>query len=164
MLDQKIEYTPIGTIRTPHKEIKGMPIQTANARGVRGILEVGEAYAVGLDDLTGFSHIIALYHFHRVAKPNLKPVPYLDGSPHGLFSTRAPARVNPIGISILKLVSVEKNAVTVEDVDILDGTPLLDIKPYVPQFDSIPDASTGWYRERLKDLPLTKADERFARP
>jgi tRNA-Thr(GGU) m(6)t(6)A37 methyltransferase TsaA len=138
-----------------------MPIQTANARGTRGTIEIDNAYIEGLADLAGFSHVILLYHFHCITKFTLKPVPFLDGSAHGLFATRAPARINPIGISIVKLVAVEKNIVTVEDADMLNETPLLDIKPYVSEFDSIPGATNGWYRDRLKELPSTKADERF---
>ena len=161
MDDQQIIYQRIGIIRTPHKEIPGMPIQTANARGIRGTLEIAEEFAPGLDDLSGFSHVVLLYHFHKITKFNLKPVPFLDGTCRGLFATRAPSRVNPIGLSIVKLIAVEKNVATVEDIDILDGTPLLDIKPYIPAFDAIPQAASGWYAERLKDLPATRADDRF---
>jgi tRNA-Thr(GGU) m(6)t(6)A37 methyltransferase TsaA len=146
---------------SPHEQIAGMPIQTANARGIRGEIHLLEQYKEGLIDLSGFSHLILLYHFHRVTKSILKPVPYLDDTSHGVFATRAPCRINPIGISIVKLISVNDLIITLEDVDILNGTPIIDIKPYIPQFDSIPDATIGWYEKRLKDLKSTRADSRF---
>lgn len=163
MVQQSFTFRQIGIIHTPHKEIRGMPIQTANARGIRGTLEMDKEFVEGLEDLDGFSHVILLYYFHRITKPNLKLIPFLDGSAHGLFATRAPSSVNPIGISIVKLVSVEGKIITIEDVDILDKTPLLDIKPYIPAFDSIPEASVGWYTDRLKELQNTRADERFVK-
>lgn len=151
-----IEYRPIGVIHTPHKKIEGMPIQPSRAAGVPGTVEVLTEFADGLADLDGFSHIILLYHFHRSRGHQLSVIPFLDDRARGLFATRAPRRPNPIGLSVVRLVGVEGNRLSVEDVDMLDGTPLLDIKPYVPEFDERSEISVGWLeaareRKRLSD-------------
>jgi tRNA (adenine37-N6)-methyltransferase len=163
MSSDQIHYTPIGVIRTPHAQINGMPIQNVNATGIQGRIEIKEEYKDGLQDLDGFSHLIILYHLHLINKFNLKPTPFLDSTPHGIFSSRAPSRVNPIGLSVVKLVSVDNFTVTVENVDILDNTPILDIKPYLPIFDSVTDATIGWYADCMSKLPVTKADDRFSK-
>lgn len=156
-----INYSPIGIIRTPYQQVQGMPIQNVNARGIQGRIELNAQYKDGLEDLIGFSHLILIYHFHLINKVNLKPIPFLDGAPHGLFATRAPSRVNPIGLSVVRLISIDDFLITVEDIDVLDNTPILDIKPYIPAFDSVTDASIGWYADRMDKLPQTKADDRF---
>jgi tRNA-Thr(GGU) m(6)t(6)A37 methyltransferase TsaA len=152
----KIEYRPIGVIHTPHKKIEGMPIQPSRAEGILGTVEVLAEFAEGLADLDGFSHIVLLYHFHKSSGHQLSVVPFLDDRPRGLFATRAPRRPNPIGLSVVRLIGVEGNRLSVEDVDMLDGTPLLDIKPYVPEFDERSDIHLGWLeaareRKRLSD-------------
>ena len=157
----EIVYKPIGVIRTPFKDAEGVPIQPTAARGVKGIVEVYPEYAEGLKDLEGFSHIILIYHFHLIKTCRLLVVPYLDSEVRGVFATRAPARPNPIGISVVRLLRIEGNVLHVEDVDIVDGTPLLDIKPYVPQFDSRLQVRIGWLEGRVSRLKEARDDRRF---
>jgi len=161
MSGEEIVYKPIGVIRTPFKSPLGVPIQPSAGRGIKGLVEVFPEYSEGLKDLEGFSHIILVYHFHLIKKFSLKVIPYMDNESRGVFATRAPARPNPIGISIVKLTGIEGNRLYVEDVDIVDGTPLLDIKPYVPEFDHRPDARIGWLEKRVKKLKSTRDDGRF---
>ncbi len=157
----EIIYRAIGTIHSPYKDIKGMPIQPTGAVGIDGYLEVNPEYRDGLKDLEGFSHIILPYHFHLSKNYSLTVKPFLDKEERGLFSTRAPKRPNPIGISVVRLTGVKENRVNVKDMDILDGTPLLDIKPYVPEFDHRDVSSTGWLTSTGVDVSKTKADGRF---
>ena len=157
----KIAYAPIGIIHSPFTEPRGTPIQPAAAQGVRGTVEVFEKYRPGLKDLAGFSHVILLYHFHRSRGFRLRVVPFLDTRARGLFATRAPKRPNPIGLSVVRLDRIEKGILHVRNVDVLDGTPLLDIKPYVPGFDARGRVRTGWLREARKSVGKRKADERF---
>jgi tRNA-Thr(GGU) m(6)t(6)A37 methyltransferase TsaA len=158
----KIEYHPIGIIRSPFKDLAGMPIQPASASSIQGRVEVFLDYAEGLKDLDGFSHIILLYHFHRVKELNLIVTPFLDSQPRGVFSTRAPKRPNPIGLSVVKLLRIDDSVLYVENVDILDRTPLLDIKPYVPQFDPYPVERIGWLEQAKDRIQQMKSDDRFA--
>ncbi len=160
----KIEYTPIGTIRTPFTKPEDMPIQPAGAKGISGTVEVFETFAAGLKDLDGFSHIILLYFFHQSSGYQLKIVPFLDTKPHGVFATRAPKRPNPIGLSIVKLKRVDGRILYIENIDVLDNTPLLDIKPYVPEFDAQKDVRTGWLETLVKTEINRKSDDRFSRP
>lgn len=157
----KIEYQPIGVIHSPFKKIEGMPIQPAGAAGVMGTIEVFESYRTGLKDLDGFSHILLLYHFHRVQGFSLYVVPFMDSKARGLFSTRAPRRPNPIGLSVVRLHGIEEGVLHIENVDVLDGTPLLDIKPYVPEFDPRGEVRTGWLEEAGKIVSSRKSDNRF---
>ena len=157
----KIEYQAIGVIHSPFKDVEGMPIQPAGANGVRGRVEVSSDYAEGLKDLEGFSHIILVYHFHRVAGTKLRVMPFLDSEPRGIFATRAPKRPNPIGLSVAKLVGIEGHEMHIENVDILDGTPLLDIKPYVPKFDEYPADRIGWLEKANGKVKGKRADSRF---
>jgi tRNA-Thr(GGU) m(6)t(6)A37 methyltransferase TsaA len=156
-----VQYRSIGTIHTPFKKIEGMPIQPSGAAGIRGTVAVYPEYAEGLEDLEGFSHIILLYHFHRVRSAELTVVPFLDSEPHGLFSTRAPKRPNPIGLSVVRLLRIEGSTLHVQNVDILDGTPLLDIKPYVPEFDRRPRFRLGWLEKAKGKVKKRKSDSRF---
>lgn len=155
------ELKPIGTIHSPFKELNGMPIQPAGAIGVKGSVEIFEEYRSGLKDLDGFSHIILLYHFHRSQGFNLRVVPFMDSKLRGLFATRAPRRPNPIGLSIVQLDKIEDGVLQIQNVDILDGTPLLDIKPYVPEFDTQVKVRTGWLETARKTVSGRKADDRF---
>ena len=157
----KIEYHPIGIIHSPFTKLSGMPIQPAGAAGVEGTVEVFPKYNDGLKDLEGFSHIIMLYHFHRSKGFKLHVVPFMDSTPRGVFATRAPKRPNPIGLSVIKLQKIQDNILYVENVDILDGTPLLDIKPYVPEFDEQTEARAGWLEEARKEVSKRKSDQRF---
>jgi tRNA-Thr(GGU) m(6)t(6)A37 methyltransferase TsaA len=156
----KIEYQPIGLIHTPFKQRQGMPIQPSRGRGVRGIVEVAPEYADGLADLDGFSHVVLIYHFHRSQGFDLRVTPFLDTEKRGLFATRAPRRPNAIGLSVVRLLGIEGNRIEVQDLDILDGTPLLDIKPYVPEFDHRTEVREGWL-EGVKDRSVD-SDDRFA--
>lgn len=157
----KIEYKPIGIIHTSFKECKGTPIQAAGSGKAEGIVEVFPEYADGLKDLKGFSHIILLYHFHLSGNFSLQVKPYLDDQFRGLYATRAPARPNPIGISTVKLIKVEGTKLYIRKLDIVDGTPLLDIKPYVPDFDERKVYKIGWLEKHIHKLPETKDDHRF---
>lgn len=139
-----IVYTPIGVIRSEHREAEKTPIQPVYARGCSARAEILPQYAEGLKDLEGFSHLLLLYHFHRAGEPLLTVVPFTDDQPRGLFSTRSPRRPNPIGLSLVRLLRIEGATLHLSDVDILDGTPLLDIKPYIPRFEHADDAKGGW--------------------
>ncbi len=134
----------IGVINTPHKDPHKTPIQPVFAKGMRGTVTVDPEYADGLLDLDGFSHIYLIYYFHRCKDVKLIVKPYLDDTDRGLFATRAPCRPNPLGISIVRLLSISGNILHVEDVDILDATPLIDIKPYSRRFDLHEHARSGW--------------------
>lgn len=162
-------YRAIGIIHSPFKEPKATPIQPAAAKGAEGVVEVFPKYAEGLKDLEGFSHIILVYHLHLIKGPKLIVRPFLDTQDRGVFATRAPARPNPIGISVVRLLRIDANLLSVANIDIIDKTPLLDIKPYVPQMDLPLDErgseiKTGWLTERLKDLQTTRDDGRFISP
>jgi len=157
-----IRYEPIGIIRSPFREPEGTPIQPAATRGTAGTVEVFQRYAEGLKDLDGFSHVILLYHFHEAGPPELEVRPFMDDAKHGVFATRAPARPNPIGLSVVRLLRIDDNVLHVRDVDILDGTPLLDIKPYAPAFDVRGQIRTGWLENRVDRLPEATDDGRFS--
>ncbi|HNS23112.1 MAG TPA: tRNA (N6-threonylcarbamoyladenosine(37)-N6)-methyltransferase TrmO [Sedimentisphaerales bacterium] len=134
---------PIGIICSPFTQAAGTPVQASMAEGTTGTVEILPAFAAGLKDLDGFDRIWLLYWFDRTVAPKLIVTPYLDDQPHGVFATRAPARPNAIGMSAVRLLRIDGCILHVADVDILDGTPLLDIKPYVPQFDHLPAERTG---------------------
>ncbi len=156
-----ITYKSIGVIHSPFKEPQNVPIQAAASKGIKGTLEIYPEYAEGLRDIEGFSHIILLYHFHLVKDGYLLVKPFLDEKLHGVFATHSPARPNKIGISTVCLTKVENNILHVQDLDILDGTPLLDIKPYVPQFDYRRTTKIGWFNDKISKLKSTKDDGRF---
>jgi tRNA-Thr(GGU) m(6)t(6)A37 methyltransferase TsaA len=161
LIMDKVTYQPIGVIHTPHKDPKGTPIQPTTAQGIPGTVEIQPPFSEGLLDLEGFSHIILLYHFDRVTETKLKVKPFLDDEFRGVFATRAPVRPNPIGLSIVRLIGVEGNILHIEDVDILDGTPLLDIKPYVDKFDVRMSDKQGWLENNVMKLPGKTDDGRF---
>lgn len=156
-----IPFAPIGIIHTPFKQPKGTPIQPKAGQGIQGVVEVDPQYADGLVDLDGFSHIILLFHCHLSGTFDLTVRPFLDDQMRGLFATRAPARPNAIGLSTVRLLRIEDTALHIADVDIVDGTPLLDIKPYVPIFDSQPKVRLGWFEHQLHKLPTSRDDGRF---
>lgn len=159
----KIEFQPIGTIHTPHKTLEGMPIQPAGAAGVQGQIEIREAYAPGLQDLEGFSHVVLIYFLHASKGYQLKVIPFLDDRHRGLFATRAPRRPNAIGLSVVKLIQVRPPWLMIENVDILDQTPLLDIKPYVPEFDRPESIRTGWLEDAARRAAQKRSDDRFVK-
>ena len=154
-------FSPIGIIHSPFTSIAGMPIQPGGARGIRGTIEVFEEYRTGLKDLDGFSRIILIYSFDRSNGYSLEVKPFLDDNTHGVFATRAPKRPNPLGLSIVRLNGSNGGTLSIEDVDILDGTPLLDIKPYVPEFDSYAGEKAGWLDAAGGRVTSFRSDERF---
>ncbi|MFW9903851.1 MAG: tRNA (N6-threonylcarbamoyladenosine(37)-N6)-methyltransferase TrmO [Candidatus Thorarchaeota archaeon] len=157
-----INFRIIGYIRTPFSERKGTPIQSCYSKA-EGYIEIFTEYIGGLDDLEEFSHLYLIYHFHQSKGVKLKVIPFLDKKERGVFSTRAPLRPNPIGISIVELLSINlsENILKIRGVDMLDSTPLLDIKPYVPLFDQR-DAKTGWISRSLQEIQEERtSDGRF---
>lgn len=162
-MKHEIHYTPIGIIHSPFKEVKGTPIQPAGAKGIDGSVEVFPHYEQGLKDLEGFSHIILLYHFHLAGEPRLTVTPFMDSIPRGIFATRSPQRPNAIGISVVRLIKIEKNILCIQDIDIVDGTPLLDIKPYVQDFDRSDGVRIGWLEDNIQKLNVAKDDGRFVK-
>ena len=156
-MKEQIVINPIGVIRTPYREPKGMPIQGRFKEGITGRAEVFPEYKEGLKDIDGFSHLILVYHFNRTKGERITARPYLEDQEHGVFSIRSPWRPNHLGISVVKLVRVEEAAVVFSEVDMLDETPLIDIKPYVSFFDARQDVKNGWIEKHFKDgrLPDT---------
>lgn len=154
-------YRPIGIIESPFASREGMPIQATGGEGVRGRIRLFEEYGRGLQDLHGFSHLILIYHFHRTRESRLVVTPFLDKTPRGVFATRSPNHPNPIGLSTVRLLAIQETVLEIEDIDILDGTPLLDIKPYVPAFDHRQPEKVGWLEKAGGAGEWTKADGRF---
>ena len=160
--ETSIAVRPIGVIRTPYAALEGMPIQPGGARESLGQVVLEPELAPALADVTGFSHVYLLYCFHQSTGYKTTVTPYLDDTPRGLFATRAPKRPNPIGLSVVEVVSVEGNVLTVRGADMLDGTPLLDIKPYAPAFDAPAGAvRSGWLDARKDAVAHTRSDDRF---
>jgi tRNA-Thr(GGU) m(6)t(6)A37 methyltransferase TsaA len=156
----KFEFSPIGIIHSPYAEPVGVPIQGVYADGAIATVEVSPELREGLSDLEGFSHIILLYCLHRSQGYSLTCKPFLDVQKRGVFATRAPRRPNPIGMSIVRLLGIDGCVLRIADVDIVDGTPLLDIKPYIPEFDVRSNVRAGWY-ENARNREQITADERF---
>ena len=159
----EIKYRPIGVVHSPFKEPKGTPIQPPGGKGIDGTVEVFPEYAEGLKDVEGFSHIILIYHFHLSKGLSLKVKPYMENRLRGVFATRAPNRPNPIGISVVRLTRIEGNILHVRDLDVVHETPLLDIKPYVPEFDVREVNKTGWLEKEVHKLSISKGDGRFTK-
>ena len=160
---KEVLYKPIGVIHSPFKLPQDVPIQSAAAKGVVGSVEVSQDYVKGLKDIEGFSHLILVYHFHLAQQYSLLVTPFLDKTLRGVFSTRAPSRPNPIGVSIVRLIKVEQNLLHIQDVDIIDGTPLLDIKPFVPEFDQRKAEKIGWLEKKVDKMHSSRDDGRFAK-
>ena len=158
----KVTYHPIGVIRSPFRDLVSMPIQPASAASAPGTIEIFAPFVEGLKDLDGFSHLILLCHLHEVKGTSLTVTPFLDSVPRGIFATRAPARPNPIGLSVVKLIRIEGPILHIEDLDVLNGTPLLDLKPYVPEFDQRPDAKIGWLERVKGNVKAQVSDDRFS--
>ncbi|MEM2899884.1 MAG: tRNA (N6-threonylcarbamoyladenosine(37)-N6)-methyltransferase TrmO [Thermoplasmata archaeon] len=144
MDNEKIEYNAIGVIRTPYKDVKDMPKGPGAGKGVRGIVEIKPEYGLGLKDLDGFSYVMLIFHMHLSKGYSLEVVPPLENEKHGVFATRSPRRPNPIGVTVVKLIRIDGCRVEIEDVDMVDGTPLLDIKPYVPEVEDRDNVKIGW--------------------
>jgi len=147
----KIELTPIGIIRSPYEELRDMPIQGRFKGDVEGWAELKEEYVPGLRDLEKFSHAILIYYFHRSKVEQLEARPFLEQQTHGIFAIRSPHRPNHLGLSVVKIQRIEGNMLYFTEVDVLDGTPLLDIKPYVEYFDSRDDVKSGWLGKHFAD-------------
>ncbi len=163
VFNMNIELESIGTIHTEFKEIEGMPIQPTGAKGIKGTIKIKDKYVDGLKDLNEFSHIHIIYLLHKVDGYLLEVKPFMDNTTHGVFATRSPKRPNRIGMSVVKINKVEGNTVYIENVDVLDGTPLLDIKPYVPQLyeDTIDELKIGWFETKHQKAKSQKSDDRF---
>ena len=156
----KIEYRPIGIVHSPFTDISGVPIQPSRAEGIKGDVTVFPEFAEGLSDLDGFSHVVLLCHLDRVRGVRLKVVPFRDTVKRGVFSTRAPCRPNPIGLSIVRLAAVKKNKLVIEGVDVLDGTPVLDIKPYIGAFNRCGRPMRYGWLDESRDAG-SRSDDRF---
>ena len=157
----KVSYTPIGIIHSPFKELSGMPIQPTSESSTHGYIEIYPEFTEGLKDLEGFSHIYLIYHLHKASQAKLTVTPFLDTATHGVFATRAPSRPNPIGLSLIKLDHISGNKIYIEQLDILDKTPLLDLKPYIPAFEDGGNIRTGWLEKNSKKVHNAKSDRRF---
>jgi tRNA-Thr(GGU) m(6)t(6)A37 methyltransferase TsaA len=147
MNGQGILFFPIGVIRSEHRVARQTPIQPAYAKGCKGRVELFPQFIEGVRDLEGFSHLYLIFHFDRAEPGKLIVKPFLQDVERGVFSTRAPCRPNPIGLSVVELISIEGHVLHLDSVDILDGTPLLDIKPYTAKFDRIATTRNGWQDE-----------------
>lgn len=147
-----MEFTPIGTVHSPYRELTDAPIQPRYSDEM-GQVEIYPEFADGLSDLGEFSHVWIIFIFHKSGGYELHVKPYLDEEKKGVFACRAPRRPNPIGMSLVRLESIDGNILNIKGLDMLDGTPVLDIKPYVADFDESQDASIGWLRGRVQDAP-----------
>jgi tRNA-Thr(GGU) m(6)t(6)A37 methyltransferase TsaA len=145
----RIELTPIGIIHSPFKSNEDIPIQAFRSEDV-GEVEIFDKYEQGLNDIEGFSHIIIVYIFHKSQGYSLNVKPFLDPNLRGLFATRHPNRPNPIGMSIVRLLKRDGNKLKIKGMDVIDGTPLVDIKPYVPRFDERKEVRYGWLEGKLE--------------
>jgi tRNA-Thr(GGU) m(6)t(6)A37 methyltransferase TsaA len=158
--DFSLQY--IGTVHSPHKTLQDMPIQPKGASALQGSIEVFEHFAEGLRDLEGFSHLYLLYHFHMAKRTEMAVIPFMDTVPRGVFATRSPLRPNHIGISIVELIEVKRNILTIRGVDVLDETPLIDIKPYIAAFDEVQGSRSGWMQATQQEVSDKRSDCRFA--
>ncbi|MFB3779449.1 MAG: tRNA (N6-threonylcarbamoyladenosine(37)-N6)-methyltransferase TrmO [Bryobacteraceae bacterium] len=158
-MSDQLTVKPIGVIETPFRDPSGAPIQPSRARNARGRVLLDPQFQPGLQDLEGFERVWLVYWLHRAPAPRLHVTPFLDKRERGIFATRAPARPAPIGMSAVRLLAVQGCILDVEGVDVIDGTPLLDIKPYVPEFDCYPESRAGWFDD--SDCDCRVADDRF---
>lgn len=152
---------PIGTIHSPYTNLADMPIQPKGAAETEGRVEIFDEYAGGLADLEGFSHIYLIYLFHKATRTELSVIPFMDTVRRGVYSTRSPLRPNHLGLSLVQMTSVQNNFLNILGVDILDNTPLIDIKPYIPAFDHVENAESGWMNHSEEDVARKKSDHRF---
>jgi tRNA-Thr(GGU) m(6)t(6)A37 methyltransferase TsaA len=162
VMAETVQLETIGTIHSPFKKLENMPVQSLGAQCGEGTVVVDERFAEGLKDLDGFSHVYLVYHFHKVTRTELQVVPYMDTLIRGVFATRSPLRPSHIGISVVELLNLSGNTLTVRGLDVLDSTPLLDIKPYIPQFDCWQNATSGWMKASRLDVEQRRSDNRFA--
>ena len=148
---KEIVVNPIGIINTPFKDKKNIPIQGCFDKNIEGVCNILDEYSDGLCDLEGFSHAILIYHFHKTNEVKIKAKPYLESVEHGIFAIRSPHRPNKIGVSIVKIERIVENKLFFTEVDMLDGTPLLDIKPFVKHFDNRDNVKSGWIDKHFKN-------------
>lgn len=160
-MTETISYEPIGIIHSPFHSIEGMPIQPKGAQEFQGYVQIFDKFTSGLKDLEGFSHIFLIYHFHNSKGYSLHTKPFLDETPRGVFATRAPKRPNPVGLSVVRLISIDHDIIFIQDVDILDGTPLVDIKPFVSDIDNRSDTLSGWMDDKAVQFRVKRSDGRF---
>lgn len=156
-----IVYRPIGVVRSPFATLSGSPLQSVAARHARGRVELEPEYAPGLNDLDGFSHLHLITHLHLARPGGMEVVPFLDDRPRGVFATRSPRRPNAIGLSVVRLLAVEGSVLHVEELDLVDGTPVLDLKPFVPAFDNRETELIGWFSGKTDLVHEIRADDRF---
>jgi tRNA-Thr(GGU) m(6)t(6)A37 methyltransferase TsaA len=145
---QKIVYRPIGVVTTPFKDRASVPRQADRRRDIKASIEIFDEFSEGLADLAGFSHIIVIFHLHRIKDVSLKAWPPCDDREHGVFATRSPHRPNPVGLSVVRLDGIDKNILKISGADMIDGTPVLDIKPYIPDLNPDEDVRIGWLADR----------------
>jgi len=154
-----VTYRPIGIIHSPFKETTGVPRQSAGAADIKGTIEVFDKFSEGLKDLNGFSHIVVIFHLHMVTGMFLKACPPWDGKEHGVFATRSPHRPNPIGVSVVRLERVDKNILHISGIDMVDNSPVLDIKPYVPELNPAGNIRIGWLAGRVEGMNKSKSGD-----
>ena len=161
MSDRNISISSIGYVQSRFQQVEGMPIQSVAAYGEKAVVVLLPEYEAGLQGIEGFDYIYLITHLHKVEKELLVVKPFLDDMCHGIFATRSPVRPNKLGMSIVKLTKRDGLHLFIAGNDMLDGTPVIDIKPYVPQFDHRHTNRIGWYEERINRLNETKADGRM---
>ena len=155
-----LSYRPIGIISSPFKENIGIPRQSVGASDIKGTVKIFDEFSEGLKDLDGFSHIVVIFHLHRVTKWSLKASPPWDCRSHGVFATRSPYRPNPIGISVVQLESVDNNILHIAGIDMADGSPVLDIKPYIPDLNPTKDIRIGWLTNKVAGMNKNTSGDR----
>ena len=158
----EIKLKSLGVIHSPFKTVENMPIQPMAGKQYEAQIEIYPEFQEGLADLDGFSHIYIIFHLNKIEKYKLKVIPFLDTVERGIFATRSPARPNPVGLSLVELISVDQNILKIRGVDMLDGSPVLDIKPYVPDFDRHDNnVRKGWFEGKSDAANSTLSDDRF---
>ena len=157
----EIKFKPVGVVHSPYKTVENMPIQPSAGMDTEAEIEIFPEYAEGLSDIEGFSHLYIIFHLNMVKKHKLKVIPFLDNVERGIFATRSPARPNPIGLSVVELTGVEGNILHIRGVDMLDGSPVLDIKPFVPDFEKHDNIRTGWFEGKSCKAGDILSDGRF---
>lgn len=155
-----VKYEPIGIIHSPFTDRIGIPRQAAGAPEITAKIEIFDEYIDGLSDLDGFSHIVVIFHLHLVQKSSLKAFPPWDHREHGVFATRSPHRPNPIGVSVVRLENIDRNILNISGVDMADGTPVLDIKPYIPALNPTEAVRTGWLKDKTEGMNKSKSGDR----
>jgi len=158
---EPIIFNAVGIIHSAHKTREGTPIQPSRLQRSAGEVEIFPEFRAGLQNLDGFSKIFLIYHLHQIRETKLEVIPYLDEQTRGVFATRAPSRPNPIGLSLVDLLAINDGVLQVDGLDILDGTPLLDIKPFIPEVDHAEGVKVGWLEGKTHHFRTHKADDRF---